>query len=613
MALAEPAQRVVVDYSGPNVAKELHAGHLRPTVVGDSIARVMEHLGHTVIRAAHLGDWGTQFGMLIEHALDIGEQATADELAAGEFTAFYQAARSKFDSGPAFADRSRRRVVQLQAGDEQTLRLWQTLVSDSMEYLHEIYARLGITLTDADMDPESFYNPMLASVCDELEAAGIAVISDGALCAFPPGFAGRDGPPVPLILRKSDGGYGYATTDVAAIRYRPLDLHADRIIYVVGSEQHQHFELVFAVARMAGWLTDRVRAEHAVIGLMTGPGGQRLRTRSGAQITLTALIDEAVERAEEVIKDRYDDPELRRQIAEQVGVGALKYGDLSVDRDSSYVLDFDRLLALTGNTGPYLQYATARIRSIFHRGGRAPAAAGGPILLAEPAERALALRLLGFGKAVHEMAAAAEPHKLAAFLFEVASAFTTFYEQCPVLTAEPAVMDSRLALAALTLRVLETGLDLLGVPCRSACSRGSPRRREISRLFSCGSQVPPPDLPPGPGSLGGMDENRDPADRHPRNRPVIRWAAGAAAVAVLAGGGAALASSGGSAGPAPTSQASALDAVLSSADAPTSAELAAASPAGATTSPPALAAAAPGSTTPGAAGPPGCAPGAPRT
>jgi arginyl-tRNA synthetase len=464
VALAEPAQRVVVDYSGPNVAKELHAGHLRATVVGDSIVRVLEHLGHTVIRAAHLGDWGTQFGMLIEHALDIGEQATAEELAAGEFTAFYQAARAKFDSGPAFADRSRSRVVQLQAGDEQTLRLWQTLVSDSMEYLHEIYARLGITLTDADMDPESFYNPMLAGVCAELEAAGIAVISDGALCAFPPGFSGRDGRPVPLILRKSDGGYGYATTDVAAIRYRLLDLHADRIIYVVGSEQHQHFELVFAVARMAGWLTDRARAEHAVIGLMTGPGGQRLRTRSGEQITLASLIDEAVERAEKVIADRYDDPELRRQIAEQVGVGALKYGDLSVGRDSSYVLDFDRLLALTGNTGPYLQYATARIRSIFHRGGRAPAAAGGPILLAEPAERALALRLLGFGQAVHGVAAAAEPHKLAAFLFEVASAFTTFYEQCPVLTAEPAVRDSRLALAALTLRVLETGLDLLGVP-----------------------------------------------------------------------------------------------------------------------------------------------------
>ncbi len=277
VALAEPAQRVVVDYSGPNVAKELHAGHLRPTVVGDAIVRVLEYLGHTVIRAAHLGDWGTQFGMLIEHALDIGEQATAKELEAGEFTAFYQAARAKFDAEPSFADRSRQRVVQLQAGDEQAMRLWRMLVDDSLVYLRDVYARLDITLTDADMDPESFYNPMLASVSGELEDKGIAVISDGALCAFPPGFSGRDGRPVPLMLRKSDGGYGYASTDVAAIRYRLVDLHADRIIYVVGSEQHQHFELVFAVARQAGWLTDRASAEHAVIGLMTGPGGQRLQ------------------------------------------------------------------------------------------------------------------------------------------------------------------------------------------------------------------------------------------------------------------------------------------------------------------------------------------------
>jgi len=464
VARAEPAQRIVVDYSGPNVAKELHAGHLRPTVVGEAIVRVLEYLGHTVIRAAHLGDWGTQFGMLIEHAVDIGERATGEELAAGEFTAFYQAARAKFDSDPAFAGRSRQRVVQLQAGDEQALRLWQILVEDSMKYLRDVYARLDITLTDADMDPESFYNPMLADVCAELEDKGIAVVSDGALCAFPPGFTGRDDKPVPIMLRKSDGGYGYASTDVAAIRYRLTELNASRIIYVVGSEQHQHFEMVFAVARQAGWLTAEASAEHAVIGLMTGPGGQRLRTRSGEQIKLITLIDEAVGRAEEVIKDRYDDPELRQQIAEPVGVGALKYGDLSVARDSSYVLDFDRLLALTGNTGPYLQYATARIRSIFHKAGRDPVASASPITFTEPAERALALRLLGFGRAISEVVVAAEPHKLAAYLFEVASAFTTFYEQCPVLTAEPAIRDSRLALAALTLRTLETGLHLLGIP-----------------------------------------------------------------------------------------------------------------------------------------------------
>jgi arginyl-tRNA synthetase len=266
------------------------------------------------------------------------------------------------------------------------------------------------------------------------------------------------------MLRKSDGGYGYASTDAAAIRYRLLDLHADRIIYVVGSEQRQHFELVFAVARQAGWLTPPASAEHAVIGLMTGPGGQRLKTRSGDQIKLMALVDEAVERAEVVIKDRYDDHELRQQIAEPVGIGALKYGDLSVARGSSYVLDFDRLLALTGNTGPYLQYAVTRARSIFHKGGRSPAAAAGPVVITEPAERALALRLLGLHRAVREVAVEAEPHKLAAYLFELASTFTAFYEQCPVLGAAPAVMESRLALAALTLRVMEAGLSLLGVP-----------------------------------------------------------------------------------------------------------------------------------------------------
>jgi arginyl-tRNA synthetase len=356
-------------------------------------------------------------------------------------------------------------VVALQAGDTETLRLWNTLVGDTKQYYNVVYARLGVTLTDADLAPESFYNPMLASVCDELEAAGVAVISDGALCAFPPGFTGRDGSPLPLILRKSDGGYGYDTTDMAAIRYRIRDLHASRLIYVVGSEQAQHFEMVFAVARQAGWLTEEISAEHATIGLVSGADRKRFRSRTGGSVKLIDLIDEAVGRAEEVIKDRYDDPELRSKIAEAVGVGALKYADLSVARDSAYVLDFDRMLALTGNTGPYLQYATARIRSIFRRAGIDPAAPVGPIRLTEAAERALGLQLLGFGSVVSQVSEAAEPHKLAAFLFEAASAFTTFYEQCPVLqAADEPTRQSRLALSALTLRVLLAGLDLLGIP-----------------------------------------------------------------------------------------------------------------------------------------------------
>jgi arginyl-tRNA synthetase len=462
---ADPVQRVVVDYSAPNVAREMHVGHLRTTIVGDSVVRVLEYLGDPVIRANHIGDWGTQFGILLEHLLDVGEESANEQLAAGEINAFYQAANAKFKADPSFAERSRLRVVALQAGDPETLRLWTTLINDTKKYYNTIYARLGVTLTDADLDPESFYNPMLADVCDELQADGVAVISDGALCAFPPGFTGRDGAPLPLILRKSDGGYGYATTDMAAIRYRIRDLHADRFIYVVGAEQAQHFEMVFATARQAGWLTDKISAEHATIGLVTGADRKRFRARTGASVKLADLIDEAVERAEEVIRDRYGDPELRRQIAEAVGIGALKYADLSVARDSGYILDFDRMLALTGNTGPYLQYATARIRSIFRRAQIEPGSATGPIRLTEDAERRLALRLLGFGAAVHQVAEAAEPHKLASFLFETASAFTTFYEQCPVLQADdPAVRDSRLALSALTLRVLLVGLDLLGIP-----------------------------------------------------------------------------------------------------------------------------------------------------
>jgi len=460
----ERPQNIVVEYSSPNVAKEMHVGHLRTTIVGDAIARVLEFAGHRVIRDNHLGDWGTPFGMLIEHLLDVGETSAEAELLKTDPNSFYQAARRKFDSDPEFAKRSRERVVWLQAGDPDTIRLWKELVALSREYLRRTYTRLGVTLTDDDIRGESFYRDMLPAVVAELAAKKIAVESEGALCAFPPGFSGRDGEPLPVIIRKRDGGYNYSTTDLATIRYRVDQLEAERAIYVVGSAQALHFQMVFAVARQAGWIPDGARFEHAQIGNVLGTDGKLLRTRAGGTVKLSQLLDEAVDRAENVIADRYKDAALRRQIAEVVGIGGVKYADLSVARESSYVFDFDRMLALNGNTGPYLQYAVARIRSIFRKAAIEPDQARGPISFAEPAERALSLRLLSFGAAVQQVADTAEPHRLCAYLFDLASSFTTFYEQCPVLGApSAAVKESRLALSALTLRVQLAGLGMLGV------------------------------------------------------------------------------------------------------------------------------------------------------
>ncbi|SEH01746.1 arginyl-tRNA synthetase [Nonomuraea solani] len=461
-----PAQTVVIDYSAPNAAKEMHVGHLRTTIVGDSLARLHEHLGNTVIRQNHLGDWGTPFGMLIEHLLDIGEEAAVAQLEAGMGTEFYQAARVKFDGDEAFKQRARVRVTTLQSGDAETLRLWHVFMDATVRYFNKVYKLLGVTLTDADIAGESMYNPMLEKTCDDLETSGTAVLSEGALCVFPPGFTGSDDKPLPLIIRKSDGGYGYATTDMAAIRYRVHDLKTDRILYVVGSEQALHFRMVFAGARLAGWLPDTVSAEHVQIGMMLGKDGRRFKTRSGESTKLTDLLHEAIDRATAAIADRGYDEATTKEIAQAVGMGAVKYADLSVSHDSEYILDFDRMLAFTGNTGPYMQYATARIRSIFRKAGITPAEATGPIALGEPAERALGLHVLGFGELLAQVATESEPHRLCAFLFQTASLFSTFYEECPVIKdgVDPAVRQQRLSLCALTLRVLETGLDLLGVP-----------------------------------------------------------------------------------------------------------------------------------------------------
>jgi arginyl-tRNA synthetase len=462
-------QQVVVEYSSPNVAKEMHVGHLRTTIVGDAIARILEFLGHTVIRDNHLGDWGTPFGMLIEHLLDVGEESPEARLLETDPNTFYQAARVKFDTDEAFADRARERVVKLQGGDADTLRHWHKVVDLSKEYLHRIYGRLGVSLTDEDIRGESFYNDMLAPTAAELERQGIAVISDGALCAFPPGFTGREGEPLPVIIRKRDGGYNYSTTDLATIRHRVDELKVDRVIYVVGAAQALHFQMAFAVARMAGWVPEDVRLQHAQIGNVLGTDGKILRTRAGGTIKLSELLNEAVERAgqefENIEHDEPFDEETRREIVETVGMGAVKYADLSVALDSEYVFDFDRMVPFKGNTGPYLQYATARIRSIFRKGGVDPESASGPILIGEPAERALALRLLGFGAAVQLAGETAEPHRLCTYIFDLASAFTTFYEACPVIKegVEPEVRASRLALCSLTLDTLVRALGLLGV------------------------------------------------------------------------------------------------------------------------------------------------------
>lgn len=462
----QPAEVIPVDYSAPNVAKEMHVGHLRTTVVGDALVRTLEHLGHTVVRQNHIGDWGTPFGMLIEHLLEVGEDSEEARLLVASPNDFYQAARASFDGSEEFANRSRRRVVALQAGDPDTLRLWHELIELSTVYFNSVYSRLDVTLTDDDLAGESTYNDALAGICDELEQSGIATISEGALCVFLDGFTGREGKPVPLIIRKSDGGYGYGTTDLATIKHRVDDLGADRILYVIGAPQHLHLQMVFETARKAGWLPPEVEVVHVQIGNVLGPDGKILRTRSGAPVRLTALLDEAVERAGAVLAENRPelDPATREAIARDVAIGAVKYADLSVSHDSEYTFDFDRMLALTGNTGPYLQYAAARIRSLLRKAAVTPEDATSPVTLAEEAERVLALTLLGFGETVEQVGRSYEPHRLCAYLFAVAQAFTAFYERCPVLRADnDAVRDSRLALSARTLAVLDRGLSLLGI------------------------------------------------------------------------------------------------------------------------------------------------------
>jgi arginyl-tRNA synthetase len=458
---------VVVDYGGPNVAKEMHVGHLRSAIIGDALVRLLDHLGHRVIKENHIGDWGTPFGMLIEHLLDVGETTGSEELAVGDLNVFYQQARLAFDSDPSFAERSRRRVVELQSGDPETLRLWRVLVDQSVRYFSDVFARLGVLLGPEDVMGESAYNDMLPAVISDLEEAGLLRESDGARCVFPAGFSNREGEPLPLIVQKSDGGYNYAASDLAAIRDRVTRLEADLLLYVVGLPQAQHLDMVFAAARMAGWLPAEAQAVHVGFGSVLSGDGRMFRSREGSAVRLVELIDEAVNRAAAAVASKNPGLEEaeRRRVASAVGVGALKYADLSTDRTRDYRFDWDRMLAFEGNTAGYLQYAHARICSILRR----PEAltVGKPYVvgsLAEPAERELAKALLGFADSVEASVEAWAPHKLCTYLFELAGTFTAFYEHCPVLRApDPLAQESRLALCELTGRVLREGLALLGI------------------------------------------------------------------------------------------------------------------------------------------------------
>jgi len=463
----EEARVAAVDYSAPNVAKEMHVGHLRSTVIGDAIVRMLVYKGHTVYRENHVGDWGTPFGMLIEHLLDLGEDNAAGELGVGDLDSFYKQARAKFNADQSFVERSRNRVVLLQGGDEETLRLWRVLVDESMRYFNEVYQMLGVLLTSDDIMGESSYHHLLPVVVERLSEQGMLEESEGAQVVYPGGWVNREGEPMPVIIAKTDGGYNYATTDLACIIDRVERLGCDDLLYVVGTPQTQHFMMVFEVAQQAGFMNDSHNTVHVNFGSVMDSDGKILKSREGEVIKLVDLLKEAVSRAKQAIAEK--NPELhgaqREEVAKAIGIGAVKYADLSTERTKDYVFDWDRMLAFEGNTSPYLQYAHARICSIFRRSGSERSTLSGTdIVLNRPEELLLARRLVNFAAATDDTLATYSPHRLCTYLHSVASAFASFYEVCPVLGAEDeAIRESRMALCDLTARTISTGLGLLGI------------------------------------------------------------------------------------------------------------------------------------------------------
>ena len=464
---ATKPRKVVIDYSAPNVAKEMHVGHLRSTVIGDALVRMLTYVGNEVVRENHVGDWGTPFGMLIEHLVDLGETHAAEELSVGDLDSFYRSARKKFDESEAFQTRARTRVVALQSGDAETLRLWKLLVAESNRYFQKIYRTLGVLLEPTDVMGESAYNELLPQVTTRLGALGMMTKSDGADVVFPEGFTNRENQPLPLIIRKTDGGYNYATSDLACVIDRVERIDAELLLYVVGAPQAQHLQMIAAVATQAGWLKAPREMVHVSFGNVLGADKKMLKTRSGDTVKLDALLTEAVERAAKAVAEKNPDltAEAQAEIARIVGIGAVKYADLSTDRIKDYTFDWDRMLSFDGNTSPYLQYAHARICSIFRRANveRASVRNFEPTI-SHVAERELSMKVLQFDSALWDTLDKYSPHRLCTYLYDLATSFSSFYEQCPVLKAENEnEKNSRLMLCDLTARVMQAGLEVLGI------------------------------------------------------------------------------------------------------------------------------------------------------
>ncbi|HAU6776935.1 TPA: arginine--tRNA ligase, partial [Salmonella enterica subsp. enterica serovar Luckenwalde] len=467
LGVSQPTrQTIVVDYSAPNVAKEMHVGHLRSTIIGDAAVRTLEFLGHHVIRANHVGDWGTQFGMLIAW-LEKQQQENAGDMALADLEGFYRDAKKHYDEDEAFAERARNYVVKLQSGDAYFREMWRKLVDITMTQNQITYDRLNVTLTRDDVMGESLYNPMLPGIVADLKAKGLAVESEGATVVFLDEFKNKEGDPMGVIIQKKDGGYLYTTTDIACAKYRYETLHADRVLYYIDSRQHQHLMQAWTIVRKAGYVPDSVPLEHHMFGMMLGKDGKPFKTRAGGTVKLADLLDEALERARRLVAEKNPNmpaDELEK-LANAVGIGAVKYADLSKNRTTDYIFDWDNMLAFEGNTAPYMQYAYTRVLSVFRKADiDEQALASAPVIISEDREAQLAARLLQFEETLTVVAREGSPHVMCAYLYDVAGLFSGFYEHCPILSAEnDAVRNSRLKLAQLTAKTLKLGLDTLGI------------------------------------------------------------------------------------------------------------------------------------------------------